>query len=567
MKITNYLHFRNLRGDIFGGVTAAIVALPMALAFGVASGAGAIAGLYSAVLLGFFAALFGGTPTLISGPTGPMTVVMTAVITNLTANNPPEQGLAMAFTVVMMAGIFQMLFGTLRLGKYVTLMPYTVISGFMSGIGAIIVILQIPPFLGQDGVGGVLNTVQALPGMFANTSVPELTLGALTLAILFFTPAQIGRWVPPQLLGLLVGTAIAFFGLLGNIRIIGEIPVGLPQIYLPTFSGEQLQLMFIDAVMLGMLGCIDSLLTSVISDSITQYEHDSNKELIGQGIGNLICGICGGLPGAGATMGTVVNIQAGGRTALSGMLHAVTLLVFVFVAAGFTQQVPLAVLAAISIKVGFDIIDWSFLKRAHSLSLKAAAIMYGVMLLTVFVDLIVAVGVGVFVANVLTIQRLSDIQAEKVKAITDPDEAELLEHEEQLLLEQVRGQVLLLHLGASLSFGAAKAISQRHAIVSNYKALILDFRDVPMLGVTASLAMEKMVNDALKQGLDVYVVGSSGKVEKRLQKFQILSKVPSEHQTETLRDALQRAVETLPPTTLPGSASDSDVEENLISKS
>ncbi|WP_159783111.1 SulP family inorganic anion transporter [Sodalinema gerasimenkoae] len=545
MNITNYIHTRNLRGDLFGGVTAAIVGLPMALAFGVASGAGAIAGIYSAVLLGFFAALFGGTPTLISNPTGPMTVVFTAVIASFTLKYPGPQGWALAFTIVMMAGVFQILFGVLRLGKYVTLMPYTVISGFMSGIGVIMVILQLPPLLGQEGVGGVLNTVMALPELAGNLSLPELGLGGLTLAVLFLTPARISRVCPPQLLALLLGTGISATLLSNQLRIVGEIPTGLPELYLPTISLPDLQLMMIDAVMLGMLGCIDSLLTSVISDSITQYEHDSDKELIGQGVGNILSGLCGGLPGAGATMGTVVNIQAGGRTALSGMIHALTLLMFVFVAAGFTEIVPLSVLAAIALKVGLDIVDWSFLKRAHHLSLKAAAIMYGVLLLTVFVDLIVAVGVGVFVANVLTIQRLSDIQAQNIKAITDTEAAELLEHEEQLLLDQVKGQVLLLHLGTSLSFGAAKAISQRHSLIGAYQVLILDFRDVPMLGVTASLAMEKMVKDARKRGLDVYVVGSSGKVERRLEKFEILSQVPRDHQTGTLREALAQIVETL----------------------
>ncbi|OAB58796.1 Bicarbonate transporter BicA [Phormidium willei BDU 130791] len=545
MKILNYIHTRNLRGDFFGGLTAAIVGLPMALAFGVASGAGAIAGIYSAVLLGFFAALFGGTPTLISNPTGPMTVVFTAVIATLTAKYPEGEGLAIAFTVVMMAGLFQILFGLLRLGKYVTLMPYTVISGFMSGIGVIMIMLQLPPLLGQEGVGGVLATVRVLPEWINPDLItnPELGLGLLTLAILFLTPSKIARVCPPQLLALLIGTGVSASLLSGQLRIVGEIPAGLPTLYFPTISTPDLQMMVIDAVMLGMLGCIDSLLTSVISDSITQYEHDSNKELMGQGIGNILSGFCGGLPGAGATMGTVVNIQAGGRTALSGMIHAVTLLVFVFAAAGFTEIVPLTVLAAIALKVGIDIVDWSFLKRAHHVSLKAAAIMYGVVLLTVFVDLIVAVGVGVFVANVLTIQRLSDVQAKSIKAITNAEEAELLEHEEQLLLEKVQGQVLLLHLGASLSFGAAKAISQRHSLIGDYKILILDFRDVPMLGVTATLAMEKMVNDALKRGLEVYVVGSSGKVESRLEKFEILSRVPEEHQTATLRDALQQIVD------------------------
>ncbi len=545
MKILNYIHTRNLRGDFFGGLTAAIVGLPMALAFGVASGAGAIAGIYSAVLLGFFAALFGGTPTLISNPTGPMTVVFTAVIATLTAKYPDGEGLAIAFTVVMMAGLFQILFGLLRLGKYITLMPYTVISGFMSGIGVIMIMLQLPPLLGQEGVGGVLATVRVLPEWISPDLItnPELGLGLLTLAILFLTPSKIARVCPPQLLALLIGTGVSASLLSGQLRIVGEIPAGLPTLYFPSISTPDLQMMVIDAVMLGMLGCIDSLLTSVISDSITQYEHDSNKELMGQGIGNILSGFCGGLPGAGATMGTVVNIQAGGRTALSGMIHAVTLLVFVFAAAGFTEIVPLTVLAAIALKVGIDIVDWSFLKRAHYVSLKAAAIMYGVVLLTVFVDLIVAVGVGVFVANVLTIQRLSDVQAKNIKAITNAEDAELLEHEEQLLLEKVQGQVLLLHLGASLSFGAAKAISQRHSLIGDYQVLILDFRDVPMLGVTATLAMEKMVNDALKRGLEVYVVGSSGKVESRLEKFEILSRVPEEHQTATLRDALQQVVD------------------------
>lgn len=550
MNITNYIHTRNLRGDLFGGLTAAIVALPMALAFGVASGAGAIAGLYNAVILGFFAALLGGTPTLISGPTGPMTVVMAAVIITFTNKYPGPQGWAISFTVVMLAGLFQVLFGMLRLGKYITLMPYTVVSGFMSGVGFIMLILQIPPFLGKDlneeGVQGIVNTLTALPRFIGDASIPEVSLGALTLALLFLTPARVSRTVPPQLIALILGTLVSATLLSGQLRVVGEIPAGLPEFYLPTFSGvsgADLQLMVINALVLGMLGSIDSLLTSIISDSLTQHEHDSNKELIGQGIGNMLSGFCGGLPGAGATIGTVINIQVGGATAISGMFHAVTLLIFVFVAAPLTEMVPLAVLAGIALKVGIDIIDWSFLKRAHRLSIRAAAIMYGVMLLTIFVDLIVAVGAGVFIANILTIQRLSDIQAENVKVITASDDAELLEHEEKLLLEKVKGKVLLIHLGASLSFGAAKAISQRHSMIGKYKVLILDFSKVPTLGVTASLAMEKMVNDALKQGLDVYVVGSSGKVQTRLQKFDILGPIPDDHKTDTLRDALQDVVE------------------------
>lgn len=199
MSLTNTINFRNLQGDLFGGLTAAIVSLPLALAFGVASGAGPVAGLYGAVCVGFFAALFGGTPTLISEPTGPMTVVMTAIVGSMTAANP-ENGLAMAFTVVMLAGIFQIFFGIFKLGKYITLMPYSVISGFMSGIGVILIILQIAPFVGQaNPKGGVLGMVQNLPLLLTKINPAETALGLLTLAIIFFMPAKLKRFAPPQI--------------------------------------------------------------------------------------------------------------------------------------------------------------------------------------------------------------------------------------------------------------------------------------------------------------------------------------------------------------------------------
>ena len=284
MSLTNTIHFRNLRGDIFGGLTAAIVSLPLALAFGVASGAGPVAGLYGAVCVGFFAALFGGTPTLISEPTGPMTVVMTAIVSSMTANNP-ENGLAMAFTVVMLAGIFQIFFGIFKLGKYITLMPYSVISGFMSGIGVILIILQIAPFVGQPNPkGGVLGMGQNLPQLLSNINPVETALGAMTLAIIFLMPSKIKRFAPPQLVALVAVTIVSlvFFGN-AEIRRIGEIPMGLPTLQMPTFTSSQIIVMLVYGAMLGMLGCIDTLLTAVIADSLTRTEHKSDKELIGQG--------------------------------------------------------------------------------------------------------------------------------------------------------------------------------------------------------------------------------------------------------------------------------------------
>ncbi len=551
MTLTNTIHFRNLRGDLFGGLTAAIVSLPLALAFGVASGAGPASGLYGAVCIGFFAALFGGTPTLISEPTGPMTVVMTAIVSSMIARNP-ENGLAMAFTVVMLAGVFQILLGVFKLGKYITLMPYSVISGFMSGIGVILVLLQIAPFLGQSNPkGGVLGLVQNLPQLLTNINPVETALGAMTLAIIFLIPSKLKRFVPPQLLALVLVTIVSlvFFGN-AEIRRIGVIPMGLPTLQIPTFNTSEIIVMLVDGAMLGMLGCIDTLLTAVIADSLTRTEHKSDKELIGQGIGNLVSGLCGGLPGAGATMGTVVNIQTGARTAVSGLTRALILLVVVLWAAGLTQPIPMAVLAGIALKVGIDILDWSFLQRAHKVSLKGALIMYGVMFLTVFVDLIVAVGVGVFIANILTIERLSQLQSHDVKTITDADDAIVLNDEEKQLLDQANGRVLLFYLSGPMIFGVSKAIAREHSAMVDSDVLIVDLSDVPMLGVTASLAIENAIKDASEQGRHVLIVGASGKIRRRLEKFGIERFVPAHHFFMNRSEALKQALTLVNPAAL-----------------
>ena len=544
MRILNEIGFNNLRGDIFGGVTAAVIALPMALAFGVASGAGPAAGLYGAILVGLFASLFGGSPTLISEPTGPMTVIFTAVIAKLIAADP-QNGMAMAFTVVIMAGLFQILFGAMRLGKYVTLMPYSVVSGFMSGIGIILIILQIGPLLGQASPsGGVIAIIQSLPALIAGIRPEETVLALATVAILFLMPAKLKRYLPPQLLALIVGTIISIMLLeAAEIRRIGEIPMGLPALRTPMFSTEQWLIMFLDAIVLGMLGCIDALLTSVIADSLTRKRHNSDKELIGQGIGNVMSGLFGGLPGAGATMGTVVSIQSGARTALSGLVRAAILLVIVLWAADLTASIPLAVLAGIAFKVGIDIIDWGFLKRAHRLSGKGALITYGVIALTVFVDLIAAVGIGLFVANVITITRLSELQSVDIKSATDPDKTDLeLTPYEHDLMETANGQVMLLQLRGSMIFGASRAISRTNSEVEGRNALVIDLKEVVHLGVSAALALEATILDMVRAGRCVYLVGAVGQPRDRLEKLGVLKLIPPVNLVNRRIVALERAI-------------------------
>jgi len=549
LRVLNHISTTNIKGDLFGGVTAAIVALPLALAFGVAAfGAnpgGASAGLWGAVLVGLFAALFGGTPSLISEPTGPMTVVFTAVIASLTARNP-ETGLAMAFTVVMLAGVLQIAFGFLKLGRYITQMPYTVISGFMSGIGIILVVLQVGPFLGQAiPKGGVLGTLNALPQLLANARPSEVILAVITLAILWLTPAAVKKIAPPQLIALVVGTLLSLTLLTGGsegIRRIGELASGFPQLRVPYFELDDLRVIFVDAAVLGMLGCIDALLTAVIADSITRTEHDSNKELIGQGLGNLVSGLFGGLPGAGATMGTVVNIQAGGRSALSGISRALILMVVILAFKDLASEIPQAVLAGIALKVGVDIVDWGFLKRAHLISIKGALIMYLVIILTVLVDLIAAVGIGVFIANILTIDKMSALQAKSVKSVSTGDGDLMLPDDEKALLDQGKGQVLLFQLNGAMIFGVAKAISREHNAIGDCKAVIFDLSEVSHLGVTAALAVENAVEEAIEKGRQVFVVGAADTTRRRLERLGLFKKLPAERTSLSRIDALQQAV-------------------------
>lgn len=545
MQLVNGLHSKNIRGDLFGGITAAVVALPLALAFGVSSGAGAIAGLYGAIIVGFFAALFGGTPSQISGPTGPMTVVIATVFSGVAANNS-ENDVALAFTIIMLGGIFQILFGIMRLGKYITLMPYTVISGFMSGIGTIIILLQIGPFLGHKASANVVESITNFPEFVTDANLFAVGLGILTLAIVFGCPAKVTQIVPSPLLALIAGTLVAVA--IGNnfpnndLRLIGDIPSGLPTIHLPEFDVNQIRSTFGYGIMLAVLGSIDSLLTSLVADNITHTQHDSDRELIGQGIGNCISGLCGGLPGAGATMRTVINVKSGGKTPLSGMVHALVLLAIVLRAGELTANIPHAVLAGILIKVGIDIIDWSFLKRAHQISLKATGLMYIVLLLTVFVDLITAVAVGVFFANLLTVKSLSDIQSKKIKAITNPDDDLDLNIAERHIFKQAKGRILLFNLTGPMSFGAAKTISQRMGIIRKYDVLILDLSDVPLLGVTASLAIENMVKDAYRNNRQVFLVGAEGKVRERLHKMKLLNLLPPDNCFNERLFALQKAL-------------------------
>ncbi|HSG91687.1 MAG TPA: SulP family inorganic anion transporter [Pseudomonadales bacterium] len=524
----------NLRGDMFGGITAGVVALPLALAFGEASGAGPIAGLWGAIFVGFFAALFGGTGSQVSGPTGPMVVVFAGVFASLTGNP------ALVFGAVVLAGLLQIGFGVLRLGQYIRLVPYPVISGFMSGIGCIIIALQFARLFGHEPEGGgTIPALTAIPAAVMDPNFSALAIGATTLALIFTWPASWGRYLPGPLAALFIGTVMGM--VIGNTPILGDIPTGLPAFVMPTFTQSTFLIVFEAAFILAVLGAIDSLLTSLVADNMTRTRHNSDRELIGQGIGNTVAGLFGAIPGAGATMRTVANIRTGGSTKISGMVHSLILLAVVISLSPLASQIPHAVLAGILVKVGYDIIDFSYLKHAHKGPRWDLALMAVVLSLTVFVDLITAVAVGVVAASLAFVKRLADDQ---LAAFASDEEPTNTTPEERALLDRAKGRVTIFDFNGPLSFGAAADLGHhvRERVKNRSNAIILDFSSVPYIDVSAARAVETIACDAKASGKTVYITGMSDAVGEVLRGLKADHCLPGGTSYETRVEALEAAM-------------------------
>jgi SulP family sulfate permease len=545
MKLFENLHFNNIRGDITGGITAGVVALPFAIAMGLASGAGAIAGLYGAIITGFFAALFGGTGAQVSGPTGPMTVVMALVVTQFitffegkidpltgvlyTHDAALGAGLAIAFTTVVLGGIFQIVFGLLKLGRFINLMPHPVTSGFMTGIGVIIIILQIPQVLGfyeiKGSTIGIFSQLGDIKNYFVNMGAVSIAL--ITLITVYLLPKQIGKFIPAPLFALITGTLVLFFfpEIFSsavepvNNMLLGDIPTGLPSFHMPAFELNILIDMITAGMMLAILGSIDSLLTSLVSDEITRTHHKSDRELIGQGIGNTLSGLFGGLPGAGATMRTMTNVKAGGLTPLSGALHAVILLAIVLGGAQYAKEIPLAVLGAILIKVGTDIIDWDYLKRLIYTPKSGALIMLVVLSVTVFYNLIAAVGIGLVMASLIFLQRMTNAQLASIVSIqTTADASHLSVTYKQLISE---GNTLFYQLNGPMGFGSAKGVLKDFSSKSNYNRVFLDLSNVPIIDYTVSRTIAEICNLCKEQSATITIIGANIKIRNFLENIGI----------------------------------------------
>ena len=529
---------QTLRGDIFGGVTTAVVGLPVALAFGVASGLGAMAGLYGAIALGFFAAVFGGTRSQISGPTGPMAVAMAVVITDHAST------LQEALTVVVMAGIIQTLLGVLRFGRFVSYTPYSVISGFMSGVGIIIILLQTLPALGFGGAnGGPLDAVRAWPDAIADLNASAVAIALVSLGVCVFWPARLHRWFPATLAALAIGTLLGVLWL-DAAPVIGEVPTGLPEFEGLNLSPGVLAGAVQPALTLALLGAVDSLLTSLIADSMTRTRHNPNQELVGQGLGNVAAGLVGGLPGAGATVGTVVNIRAGGSTRVSGALRAVVLLVLVLGAGSLVKSVPHAALAGILLKVGWDIVDWRFLRRLRRVQREHLVIMGVTMVLTVVLDLITAVAIGLIVAAMTAARQFERMQLDSVVSVPLLDQSFL---DDDGAGDSFSARVGLVALRGTFTVASSKSlIDILGADIAEHEVVIIDFSDTVYMDDSAALVVEHLLEAAEASATEMILLGLTGAPATSLHALDVLHQVPTDRIVESqdeARDLARRLLE------------------------
>lgn len=524
------MKLKDIQGNIYGGITAGVIALPLALAFGATSGLGASAGLWGAVIVSLFATIFGGTPSQISGPTGPMTVVVAAMV----LANPDNP--ALIFMTILLAGLFQIIFGVLKIGKFVNYVPYPVISGFMSGIGAIIILLQLNPIIGVSFEGAPISHLFNFFASLKTTDVQSLILGVITLLIVFFTPKKINKKIPATLiaLALVTGAAILFNF---DVKTIGEIPAAFPNFSFPLIGLDGLKIALPLAFTLAMLGSIDSLLTSLVADSLTKTKHNSNKELIGQGLGNMAASLFGGLAGAGATMRTVVNVKSGGTSRLSGIIHSVFLVFVVLFLAPVASKIPLAVLAGILVKVGFDIIDYKFLKILKLAPKSDLAVMFFVFLITVLDDLIFAVGVGIVLSSVLFAVKISREMSVKI-AVPEEDCEDCLDND-------ALNHILIMRIKGVFFFGTASQVLSRLEHIMDTQHLIIDCKTIKFMDISAAFALEDMIVRLKDNGIKVSLVLSDRKMAGKLLRYGLIKLISKDNIFFDVETASQKAKQNL----------------------
>lgn len=529
------INLKTIRGDILGGITAAVVAIPIGMAFGIASGMGILAGLYGAVALCLIGSIFGGTKTQISGPTAPMTVAMTVVIATYA-----DESVAQALVIVIFAGVIQVLLGLSRIGRFVVYTPYVVISGFMTGIGLIIVLVHLPPILGAETPsGGAMGAVTALPVAFGATNLHAVIVALVTVGIGLLWPKRFSLFVPAPLIGLIVGSLFGLLWLTEAPRL-ESMPIGLPSVSLELPSASFLLHAIEPALILALLGSVDSLLTSLVADSLTGTSHNSNRELIGQGLGNITAGLLGGLPGAGTTTCTVTNIMSNGTTRLSGIICGTLILSVLLWFGKLFPPIPLSALAGVMVLVGLEIVDWNLVKRLHRVQAYYLSVVLLTCGLTIFVDLVTAVAVGLIVAGLTHAAQLESLELDNLKSLPlldwkflhrlDPDDSNFDEGLAKTGVDMFSARVGLVEFNGIYTVASSRELSSVIGEdIKDHEVVIFDFSKTVHIDDSVAMVIVRLINVVVKSDTHLIIKGLGGTVADTLHSLDVLQQVPEGH--------------------------------------
>lgn len=525
----------NIGKDILAGIVVAIIALPLALAFGVGSGLGAITGMWGAIAGGIIGGLFGGSRFGVSGPTGPKMAQLAAIMIGFRlASGEPD--LTAAFSIIFLSGVILVGISFLRISRLIHYTPYSVVAGFMCGIGVIVMLLEFDSFLGLPVPHSVFEAIKGIPYAVTHASPQALMVSVPTLAILFIWPRVTKKYrklklIPGPLLGLLVGTGIAAIGSF-NIEYIGDIPRGFPDLYMPDMT--RLGDFIVPALSLAGLAVFDSLLTCVVADHMTGDKHSSDRETFGQGLANCAAGLVGGLTTATATMRTVANIQSGGKTPLAAITHGLVLMALVMGLGPLASGIPMACLAAILFKVGIDILDYRILPVLFRLPLTDMIVFWTVLVVTVVEDLLVGMGIGVVLAFSRFVMELSKAYKHRIMYLEEVDST--------ALTNDLKGKIKLLKPKGPMFFGSVQPLEEAYQAADTHDVLIIDLEEVTMMDISGAYALEDLVLKAQSQDRSVIVTNAADDIKDVMERVRVIDHFGEGCYYDLAEDAIKQAV-------------------------
>ncbi len=522
--------------DVVAGIIVAIIALPLSIALALASGVGPEQGLYTAIIAGFLISFFGGSRVQIAGPTAAFATIVAGIVAT-----HGMQGLMIA---TIMAGIILILMGLFRLGSLIKFIPYTITTGFTAGIAVTIVVGQLKDFLGvtyKDGMAPIetMEKIEAVVECISTFNWQAFVVGIVCLAVLIVWP-KISEKIPGSLIAVIVGVAMVKL-LNMNVNTIGDlytISNKLPSISVSGFSFEMVKTMLPDAFIIAFLAAIESLLSCVVADGMVNSKHRSNMELVAQGIGNIGSGLFGGVPATGAIARTAANVKNGGRTPIAGMVHAVTLLLVLLVLMPYASWIPMPTIAAILFMVAYNMCQWKpFVSLLRSAPKSDIIVLVTTFVLTVVFDLVVAIEIGMVLAAMLFMKRMSDETDVKGWEYIDEDD-----DPDRLSLRHVPKYIRVYEICGPLFFGATNQLAD--IVVKDFtKCLIIRMRSVPAMDATAMHALEELYQRCENKGVTVIFSHVNEQPMNTFAKAGLVERVGQDNFCAHIDDALARAEE------------------------